>query len=61
MRFALLELSVGAFVFAGIMGLIFLAVHVSGVNFSSSEESYSGVARFDDVAGLRTRRVTCFA
>ena len=50
-----LELSVGIFLLAGVLGLIFLAIQVSGVNLSSSRESYKIIARFDDVAGLRTR------
>ena len=55
MRMRTVEISVGAFVLAGILGLIFLAVQVSGVRLSQSDESYDVTARFNDVAGLRTR------
>lgn len=50
-----LELSVGAFVLAGLLSLLFLAVQVSGINATETEGSYAVVARFDDVAGLRPR------
>ena len=55
MRARTVEISVGAFVLAGVLGLIFLAVQVSGVNSTSQQESYEVVARFDDVAGLRAQ------
>ena len=55
MRMRTVEISVGAFVLAGVLSLIFLAVQVSGVSLKESETSYSLIARFDDVAGLRTR------
>lgn len=55
MRGRTLEISVGAFVFAGVLGLIFLAVQVSGVNQMANEENYQVIARFDDVAGLRSQ------
>lgn len=55
MRMRTIEISVGGFVLAGILALIFLALQVSGVNNSRSQESYHIEARFDDVAGLRKR------
>ncbi len=55
MRMRTVEISVGAFVLAGILGLVFLAVQVSGVSLKRAEESYVLKARFDDIAGLRTR------
>lgn len=55
MRMRTIEISVGGFVLAGIIALVFLAVRVSGVNTSQAEDSYSVIARFDDVAGLRAR------
>ena len=55
MRVRTLEISVGAFVLAGALSLVFLAVKVSGVNFSSARDAYTVLARFDDVAGLRER------
>ena len=50
-----IELSVGAFVFAGFAALAFLAIQVSGVNLAQQEASYQVSARFNDVAGLRER------
>ncbi|MEM8766763.1 MAG: MlaD family protein, partial [Pseudomonadota bacterium] len=55
MRMRTVEISVGAFVLAGALALIFLAVKVSGVNLAQSSDSYLVTARFDDVAGLRPR------
>lgn len=55
MRMRTIEISVGAFVLAGIIAVLFLIVQVSGVNFSESESAYTVTARFDDVAGLRPR------
>ena len=49
-----MEISVGAFVLAGILALVFLVVRVSGINFEDSS-TYSLTARFDDVAGLKRR------
>jgi len=48
------EISVGGFVLAGILALVFLVVRVSGINFEDSA-TYSITARFDDVAGLKRR------
>ncbi len=55
MRMRTIEISVGAFVLAGIIALIFLAVRVSGINTSADEEGYLLQARFDDVSGLKVR------
>ncbi len=55
MRMRTVEISVGAFVLAGALALVFLAVKVSGVNLSQSTNAYLVQARFDDVAGLRPR------
>jgi phospholipid/cholesterol/gamma-HCH transport system substrate-binding protein len=55
MRMRTVEISVGAFVLAGALSLVFLAVKVSGINFSQSSNSYVVLARFDDVSGLRPR------
>jgi len=55
MRMRTIEISVGAFMLAGILSLIFLAVRVSGINLDTDETTYSVTARFNDVAGLRTR------
>ena len=50
-----LEISVGAFVLAGILGLVFLAFRVSGVGVGDTSGTYILKAKFDDVAGLRMR------
>ena len=55
MRMRTVEISVGAFVLAGALALVFLAVKVSGVNLTRSGDTYMLKARFDDVAGLRIR------
>ncbi len=54
MRMRTIEISVGAFVLAGILALVFLVVRVSGINFEDSS-TYSVSARFNDVAGLKRR------
>ena len=55
MRMRTVEISVGTFVLAGILALIFLAVRVSGVNLTADRSSYNVLARFSDVSGLRER------
>lgn len=55
MHMRTIEISVGAFVLAGILALIFLAVKVSGISLTTDRSSYTILARFDDVAGLRRR------
>ena len=55
MRMRTVEISVGAFVLAGALSLVFLAVKVSGVTLTPGDGSYVVTARFDDVAGLRPR------
>ena len=54
-RMRTIEISVGAFVLAGILALIFLAFRVSGVGIGETGDTYHLLARFDDVAGLRLR------
>ena len=54
-RMRTLEISVGAFVLAGILGLVFLAFRVSGVGVGAASGTYLLKAKFDDVAGLRLR------
>ena len=55
MHMRTIEISVGAFVLAGVLALIFLAVKVSGVSLTRDAGTYTVLARFDDVAGLRQR------
>ena len=54
-RMRSIEISVGAFVLAGILAMIFLAFRVSGVSVGDNTGTYTLIARFDDVAGLRLR------
>ena len=55
-RMRTIEISVGAFVLAAILCLVFLAFRVSGVGVGdTSGGSYVLNAKFDDVAGLRVR------
>jgi phospholipid/cholesterol/gamma-HCH transport system substrate-binding protein len=61
MRMRTIEISVGGFVLAGFIALVFLALQVSGVSSERTSESYDVIARFDDVAGLRTRAVVSMA
>jgi phospholipid/cholesterol/gamma-HCH transport system substrate-binding protein len=55
MHMRTIEISVGAFVLAGILALVFLAVKVSGISLSADRAGYTLLARFDDVSGLRLR------
>lgn len=55
MQMRTIEISVGAFVLAGALALVFLAVKVSGVDLTASRDTYTVLARFNDVAGLRER------
>jgi len=54
-RMRTVEISVGAFVLAGILAFVVLMVQVSGVSFTRSDGSYVLKASFNDVAGLRIR------
>lgn len=54
MRMRIVEISVGGFVLAGILALMFLAIRVSGVGVQASS-TYTVKARFSDVAGLKQR------
>lgn len=55
MQMRTVEISVGAFMFAGIISLMVLAVKVSGVNPGTDTNTYSIFARFDNVGGLVVR------
>jgi phospholipid/cholesterol/gamma-HCH transport system substrate-binding protein len=55
MRMRTIEISVGAFLLAGFLALLFLSVRVSGINFEAATQTYQVSAVFTDVAGLRTR------
>jgi phospholipid/cholesterol/gamma-HCH transport system substrate-binding protein len=56
MRMRTLEISVGAFVLAGILALVFLAVQVSGLKIQgSSSDTYTLYAQFSNASGLVER------
>jgi phospholipid/cholesterol/gamma-HCH transport system substrate-binding protein len=56
MRMRTIEISVGAFVLAGILALVVLVVKVSGVSLATgTEATHRLFAEFQDVAGLRAR------
>jgi phospholipid/cholesterol/gamma-HCH transport system substrate-binding protein len=49
------EIAVGVFVAAGIAALFMLAMKVSNLSTSSSGESYTITAAFDNIGGLKVR------
>ncbi|WP_286237306.1 outer membrane lipid asymmetry maintenance protein MlaD [Neptuniibacter halophilus] len=55
MRMRVLEISVGAFILAGILALIGLALNVSGLSMSSGGNTYTVYARFENIGGLTPR------
>ena len=55
MRMQILEISVGAFIVAGALALIGLALNVSGLNVSNSDQTYTVYARFENIGGLTPR------
>lgn len=55
MQMRTVEISVGAFMLAGIFSLIVLAVKVSGFDVGAAPDSYSIYARFENIGGLSVR------
>lgn len=56
MRLRTVEISVGAFMLAGILALAFLAVQVSGLNLrDNNRETYQLTAHFNNASGLAVR------
>ena len=55
MRIRTVELTVGGFLIAGLLALIFLALRVSGLSLNSSEETYQVYAKFENIGGLTAR------
>jgi len=49
------EALVGLFMMLGFAALIFLAIQVSGLNYSSKQETYKLFAQFHDLGGLTVR------
>jgi len=55
MRMRVLEISVGAFILAGVLALVGLALNVSGLSVSSNTDTYTVYARFENIGGLTPR------
>lgn len=56
MKTRTIEISVGAFIFAGILAFLFLAIQVSGINISESKtDTYKLYAHFSNASGLAVR------
>lgn len=55
MRMRIMEISVGAFILAGILALVGLALNVSGLTMSSNNDTYTVYARFENIGGLTPR------
>lgn len=54
-----MEFGVGLFMIAGILGLVFLGLRVSGLTFSAPDQSFQLEANFANIGGLKPRaRVT---
>ena len=53
--FRSIELSVGAFVGAGLAALFMLAMQASNLSSLSNDGFYEVTARFDNIGGLRVR------
>ncbi len=54
-RMRTVELTVGAFMAAGLVALFFLAMQVSNLNMLSNAEGYQITARFDNIGGLKVK------
>lgn len=58
-RSKMMEFGVGLFMLAGILGVIFLGLSVSGMAFNGGKETYTLQANFANIGGLKPRaRVT---
>ncbi len=55
MRNRTMEIFVGIFMLAGMLALLFLAIHVSGLTPASQSDHYRLVAEFDNVGSLKQR------
>ena len=55
MRMRTVEISVGAFLLAGVFALVLLALRVSGLSVNASSDSYTLYAEFDNVGALSQR------
>ncbi|SDL86886.1 phospholipid/cholesterol/gamma-HCH transport system substrate-binding protein [Franzmannia pantelleriensis] len=58
-RSKMMELGVGLFMLAGILGLVFLGLRVSGLTFTPPGDTFTLEANFSNIGGLKPRaRVT---
>src|SRR5690554_7668173 len=58
-RSKMMELGVGLFMLAGILGLVFLGLRVSGLTFQAPGDTFRLEANFANIGGLKPRaRVT---
>lgn len=55
MRMRTIEISVGAFMLAGIFALVLLALKVSGLSLNQSHQTYTLYAEFDNIGPLTDR------
>ncbi|PIE24002.1 MAG: outer membrane lipid asymmetry maintenance protein MlaD [Neptuniibacter caesariensis] len=55
MRMRILEISVGAFILAGVLAVIGLALNVSGLTVATNDNAYTVYARFENIGGLTPR------
>ncbi|RRJ83728.1 outer membrane lipid asymmetry maintenance protein MlaD [Aestuariirhabdus litorea] len=55
MRMRTVEISVGAFIVAGILALVMVALRVSGLTISAADNDYRLIAHFSNVGGLGLR------
>src|SRR5699024_2317000 len=54
-RSKVMELGVGLFMLAGILGLVFLGLRVSGLTLSMPSETFTLAANFSNIGGLKPR------
>lgn len=55
MKLRTLEISVGAFMLAGMLALVLLAFKISGLSYKDRTNTYTLYARFENLAGLTNR------
>ncbi|PJE80857.1 putative phospholipid ABC transporter-binding protein MlaD [invertebrate metagenome] len=55
MRMRTVEISVGAFMLAGVLALAALALQVSGLSINESKDTYTLYALFDNIGSLKQR------
>ncbi len=56
-----IEITVGAFMAAGLVALFFLALQVSNLSTMSNGEGYDITARFDNIGGLKEKAAVSMA